>query len=83
MDELPPGLREIRYFAAMVIYGVFLFVLGVVLSETLGFTILADIMRYFLEDVGDLWGIAGLVSFLATTGMIILKAREFLDSSDF
>lgn len=58
------GPRTIRYFAALLGIFTMLFVLGAVLSELYGFTLLESLTEGFIENPMALLDLAGLFAFL-------------------
>lgn len=59
------GPRTIRYFAVLLAIFTMLFVLGVVLSELYGLTLLESLTEGFIENPTGLLDLAGLFAFLA------------------
>ena len=79
MTEIPPGPRKIRYFSYLLQATVFLFVLGVVLSQFYGFTLLESVMWFFVENPIVLFEVAGFLSLLVLAGIGLTKAQQFAD----
>lgn len=83
MTKIPPGPRKLRYFVYLLVGVIHLFVLGVVISEFYGFTLLESIMRYFVENPIVLFEIAGILSMLVLAGIGVIKVSELLESDQF
>jgi len=73
------GPRTLRYFAMLLMIVVLLFVLGVVLSQFYGFTLLEGFTRIFVDDpmiLLDLAGFLALVVLMITIGRFVSQYVE-------
>jgi hypothetical protein len=79
MTEIPPGPRKLRYFRDLLVGAVFLFVIGVILDEFYGFSILEDVMRFFVENSLVLFELAGFLSLVVVGGIAVNKIFKHFD----
>lgn len=76
-----PGPRTLRYFAQGLIILVLLYALGVILSQSYGFTWLEGFSGYFIDNPGLVFQLASLVAsfvFLFIVGKLVM---EFIESN--
>jgi len=63
--DIPPGPRKLRYFLNLLMLAVLLYVLGYILSQFYGFTLLKDVTAPFIENPMALFELAGILSLMA------------------
>lgn len=73
--EIPPGLRKLRYFQILLVLTVWLYVLGYILSQLYGFTLLKSVIAPFIEHPMVIFDIAGILSLAA---LAVISWRYFL-----
>jgi len=74
--EIPPGPRKLRYFQILLVLAVWLYVLGYVLSQLYGFTLLESVITPFIENPMMIFDIAGILSLAA---LVVISWRYFSD----
>jgi len=62
--EIPPGPRKLQYFLNLLVGAVVLYVIGHILSEFYGFTLLENVVAPFIENPMALFDLAGVLSLL-------------------
>ena len=73
------GPRKLRYFTNLLLIVVFMYVIGVMLSQFYGFTALETIMGFFAENPMVVFELAGLLSLLVLVGKAIHFVSENID----
>lgn len=73
------GPRKIRYFIYLLVGAVLLFVIGVLLSDLYGFTLLESVTRVFVENPMILFELAGMISLIV---LIFIAAKFVSENAD-
>lgn len=77
IDEIPEefaGPRKLNYFAVLLTWTVCLLVVGTVLAEFYGFTLIESIAMFFAKSPERLLALAGFLSF----SVFMVGAYQFL-----
>jgi len=62
--DIPPGPRKIRYFLNLLVAAVLLYVIGHILSQFYGITILEKVISPLIENPMALFDLAGVLSLI-------------------
>lgn len=73
------GPRKIRYFIYLLVGAVLLFVIGVLLSDLYGFTLLESVTRVFVENPMILFELAGMISLIV---LVFIAAKFVSENAD-